>query len=76
MNYDYNLACGFIAIAPPPLSFHTIIVSADKNATNLPASKLENTVLEATYPVYITVKTKGDYTYGGTYYFHIDSPFT
>ena len=75
LMYDYNSACGFIAIAPGPTTMSLITVSGTETGTTAPTSITSNQYFEATYSVYLTFLTAGDYEYGGTFYFAISSPF-
>ena len=75
LMYDYNNACGFIAIAPAPATMTSLTVSGTEIGTTAPANTIENKYFEATYPVYLTFLTAADYEYGGTFYFKITSGF-
>ena len=73
--YDYNNACGFIAVAPAPGIINSVVISDTETGISLPTNTAENTYYEANYPVYITILASGDYEYGGTFYFKITSGF-
>ena len=75
LMYDYNNACGFIAVAPEPIIMSSLTVSSSEESLAPPYSILENRYFEAAYPVYLTFLTSGDYEYGGTFYFKISAPF-
>ena len=75
LMYDYNNACGFVAIAPAPITMASLIFSDIETGTTAPTSNAANKHLEATYSVYMTFLTTGDYEYGGTFYFIITSGF-
>ena len=66
--YDYNYACGSIAVAPGPEELNFVDISASENSSLLVSSIPANSYYEATYPIYIKIKTKSDYNYGATYY--------
>ena len=76
MLYDYNSACGFIAISPAPVEINSVVVGVSQNSTSVPSSSSENTYFETTYTIYITVQTKNDYEFGATYHFAMTGPFT
>ena len=67
LMYDYNTACGFIAVAPAPGALSSVVVSATETGTAAPSTITENKYFEASYPVYITLLSSGDYEYGGTF---------
>ena len=75
LMYDYNTACGFIAVAPAPDSLSSIVVSDSELGIVAPLNSDENQYLDASYPVYITILTSNDYEYGGTFYFKITDGF-
>ena len=75
LMYDYNNACGFIAIAPAPVTMTTLTVSDNETGTTAPTNTATNKYFEATYSVYLTFLTAADYEYGGTFYFTITSGF-
>ena len=75
LMYDYNNACGFIAIAPAPTTMSSLTVSGTELGTTAPTNAIDNKYFEATYPVYLTFLTASDYEYGGTFYFKITSGF-
>ena len=75
LMYDYNTACGFIAVAPAPGIITSVVMSDTETGVSLPSNTVVNTYYEANYPVYITILTSGDYEYGGTFYFKITSGF-
>ena len=37
LMYDYNSACGFIAVAPGPTNIASLIVSANETGTTAPS---------------------------------------
>ena len=73
--YDYNTACGFIAVAPSPNNLYNVTLSTDETTVISPTSIINNTYFEQSYTIYITFLTTGDYDYGGTFYFKLDSLF-
>ena len=75
LMYDYNNACGFIAIAPTPGNLSSVAITSTETGTSSPTSITENKYFDATYSVYITFLTTSDYENGGTFYFTIDTPF-
>ena len=75
LMYDYNNACGFIAIAPAPVTMSSLTVSDTETGTTAPTNTVTNKYFEATYSVYLTFLTAADYEYGGTFYFKITSGF-
>ena len=75
LMYDYNNACGFIAVAPAPTAISSITLSDTETGITVPSDVVENKYFEAIYPVYITMLTSGDYEYGGTFYFKITEGF-
>ena len=75
LMYDYNNACGFIAVAPAPTTMTSFTISATETGTTAPTNTVSNKYYEATYSVYLTFLPAKDYEYGGTFYFKIDSPF-
>ena len=75
LMYDYNTACGFIAVAPAPGTFSSVVVSATETGIAAPSTLTENKYFDTNYPVYITILTSGTYEYGGTFYFKITSGF-
>ena len=75
LMYDYNNACGFIAIAPAPTTMASLTVSGTELGTTAPRNTIENKYFEATYSVYLTFLPAADYEYGGTFYFKIQGGF-
>ena len=64
-----------MAIAPEPTTLNSVVIGVSENSTSLPSTKTANTLFEASYTIYVTVKTSNDYEYGGTYYFAMDGDF-
>ena len=75
LMYDYNNACGFIAIAPKPKNMTSLTVSDNETGTTAPTNTVSNKYFEESYPVYLTFLTSEDYEYGGTFYFKITNDF-
>ena len=75
LMYDYNNACGFIAVAPAPGALTSVTVSGTETGTSSPSNIATNKYFDTSYSVYITFLTTGDYEYGGTFTFTIDTPF-
>ena len=38
LMYDYNSACGFIAIAPSPITISSLVISGTETGTTAPTS--------------------------------------
>ena len=57
LMYDYNNACGFVAIAPAPITMSSLTVSDTETGTTAPTSNAANKYFEATYSVYMTFLT-------------------
>ena len=66
--YDYNNGCGTIALSPSPQQLSKLSISSSETDSLLISSIGSNSYYESTYPVYISIRSKGDYEYGGTYY--------
>lgn len=75
LMYDYNSACGFIAVAPTPGTLSSVVISGTETGTALPSNIAENKYFDTNYPVYITILAASDYEYGGTFYFTISGGF-
>ena len=75
LMYDYNNACGFIAVAPAPTTMTSLTISDSELGTTAPTNTAEHKYFEATYSVYLTFLTAADYEYGGTFYFKIHGGF-
>lgn len=73
--YDYNPSCGFIAVAGSPVVLQSLTLSSSETTVLAPTSTAENTYIEQSYSVYLTFLTAGNYDYGGTFYFKLDSLF-
>lgn len=67
MEYDYNYACGFISVGESPVTLESVIVSGLEESYIVPYSEGDNNHFNEEYIVYITILTRNDYEYGGTY---------
>ena len=75
LMYDYNSACGFIAVAPAPGAISSVVFSGTETGTALPSNIIENKYFDTNYPVYITILPASDYEYGGTFKFTLSGGF-
>ena len=67
MEYDYNYACGLISVAESPTPLESVIISGLEESYIAPYTEGSNNHFNAEYIIYITILTKNDYEYGGTY---------
>ena len=71
--YDYNNVCGSIALSPEPRQLSKVEISSKENEYALVSSIASNSYYESTYPVYISIRSWGDYNYGGVYYLQMSN---